>query len=181
MSTFAGEGGFQMLRPMQAFLQHATGAGETEFLAVHPDPVFVIAPFASDEDPKVSTVAGAPRPHEGGLSWVATVAKRPGSNVFTAMVTIGRARNNDVELNSSTVSKFHAYVTLDAGGPVLVDAGSTFGTFVHDHRLAPRRERHALRSGDGVRVGSVAMTFLDARAFYEHLRREADRHLRAAG
>lgn len=170
-----------MLRPIHAFMQQATGAGAEEFLAVHPEPVLLVAPFACDEDPKFNTVAGAPRPHEGGLSWVATIAKRPGSNVFSAMVTIGRARNNDIELNSSTVSKFHAYVTLDAGGPTLVDAGSTFGTFVHDHRLAPRRERHLLKSGDGVRLGSVAMTYLDARAFYEHLRREAERPLRAAG
>lgn len=170
-----------MLRPLHAFLQHATGASQDEFLAVHPDPVLLIAPFASEEDPRFNTVAGAPRPHEGGLSWVATVAKRPGSNVFTAMVTIGRARNNDIELNASTVSKFHAYVTLDPSGPMLVDAGSTFGTFVLDHRLVPRRERHPLRSGDGVRVGSVAMTFLDAPAFYEHLRREAEQHLRLAG
>jgi hypothetical protein len=170
-----------MLRPIHAFMQHATGTSVEEFLSVHPDPVLLIAPFATEEDPKFNTVAGMPRPHEGGMSWVATVAKRPGSNVFTAMVTIGRARNNDIELNSSTVSKFHAYVTLEQEGPMLVDAGSTFGTFLLDHRLAPRRERHPLRSGDVVRIGSVAMTFLDARSFYAHLRREAESHVRLAG
>lgn len=178
-----------MLRPLHAFLQDATRPLEA-FFERHPHPVLVVAPFESEEDPRFRTVAGpllrpggpAPRgPGEG--AWVAPVTKRPGSNVFTAMVTLGRARNNDIELNASTVSKFHAYVTLEAAGPVLVDAGSTFGTFVNGQRLSPRRERHLLRSGDEVRAGQVAMTFLDPPAFLDLLRREGEgeRPERAAG
>ncbi|MCO5165369.1 MAG: FHA domain-containing protein [Planctomycetes bacterium] len=173
-----------MLRPLHAFLQDAARPLES-FFERHPHPVLVVAPFESEEDPRFRTVAGAPRPaaprgaFEG--AWVAPVTKRPGSNVFTAMVTLGRARNNDIELNASTVSKFHAYVTLEATGPVLVDAGSTFGTFVNGQRLSPRRERHLLRSGDEVRAGQVVMTFLDPPAFLDLLRREGERPERAAG
>lgn len=167
-----------MLRPMQAFMKDARNGALDEFLKLHPDPVLVVAPFQADEDPKFNTVAGDPSSLQGGVAWVASVAKRAGSNVFTSMVTIGRARNNDVELNEGTVSKFHAYVMLEPGGPILVDAGSTYGTFVHERRLVSRRERHPLRPGDGIRLGSVSMTYFDPPTFYEHLRRETDRHLR---
>jgi hypothetical protein len=167
-----------MLRPMQAFMKDARNGALDEFLRLHPEPVLVVAPFQADEDPKFNTVAGDPSALYGGVAWVAAVSKRTGSNVFTSMVTIGRARNNDIEVNEGTVSKFHAYVMLEPGGPVLVDAGSTYGTFVHGRRLTPRRERHPLVPGDGIRLGSVHMTFFDAATFYEHLRREADRHLR---
>lgn len=169
-----------MLRPIQAFLQDAVHAPLEEFFERHPHPVLLVAPFAAEEDPRFKTVAGG-GPDAGGVWWVAPVTKRPGSNVFTAMVTIGRARNNDVELNASTVSKFHAYVTLGPGGPMLVDAGSTFGTYVGEHRLTPRAERHPLRTGDLLRVGAVSLTYLEPAAFHEHLRREGDRELRAAG
>lgn len=167
-----------MLRPIHAFMNDARDGTIDAFLRSHPEPVLVIAPFQADEDPRFATVAGDPSSLLGGVAWVAKVAKRAGSNVFTAMVTIGRARNNDIEVNAGTVSKFHAYVMLEPSGPVLVDAGSTYGTFVHERRLASRRERHPLRPGDGVRLGSVHMTYFDPATFHEHLRREAQRHLR---
>lgn len=167
-----------VLRPIQAFMNDARNGALEEFLKQHPDPVLVVAPFEADEDPKFNTVAGDPSALHGGVAWVADVAKRSGSNVFTSMVTIGRARNNDIELNEGTVSKFHAYVMLEPGGPILVDAGSTYGTFVHERRLVSRRERHQLVSGDGIRLGSVSLTYYDAAAFYQHLRRETEKHLR---
>jgi hypothetical protein len=169
-----------MLRPIQAFITDARNGALDEFLRRNPDPVLVVAPFHADEDPRFNTVAGDPSSLVGGVAWVAPVKKRTGSNVFTTMVTIGRARNNDIELNAGTVSKFHAYIMLEPGGPILVDAGSTCGTFVHERRLAARRERHPLVPGDGVRLGSVLLTYYDAATFYEHLRREAERHLRAS-
>jgi hypothetical protein len=152
-----------------------------EFFERHPHPVLVVAPFAAEDDPRFKTVAGAPGSESSGLWWIAPVAKRPGSNVFTSMVTIGRARNNDIELKTSAVSKFHAYVTLGPDGPTLVDAGSTFGTYVGDKRLTPRGERHPLSTGDVLRLGAVSMTYMDPAAFHAHLRRAGEEPLRAAG
>lgn len=170
-----------MLRPIHAFLHDAVHASLEEFFERHPHPVLLVAPFAADDDPRFKTVACAPGSESSGVCWVAPVTKRPGSNVFTSMVTIGRARNNDIELRTSAVSKFHAYVTLGPDGPTLVDAGSTFGTFVGDRRLTPRGERHVLRTGDALRLGAVHLTYLEPAAFLAHLRATAEGQARAAG
>src|SRR5262245_52871916 len=56
--------------------------------------------------------------------------KREGANPFAAMVTIGRASNNDVVLEDPGVSKFHAYVRASGAEWLITDAGSLNGTFV---------------------------------------------------
>jgi hypothetical protein len=64
------------------------------------------------------------------------IAKRD-SNPFTAMVTVGRAPNNDVVLSYDEISKFHAFFLHTGTGWTIVDAHSTNGTFVGLKRLAP--------------------------------------------
>ena len=42
----------------------------------------------------------------------AAVEKQKGSNAFDNMITVGRAGNNDIALEISSISKFHAYVSF---------------------------------------------------------------------
>ena len=87
------------------------------------------------------------------------------------MVTIGRARNNDIEIRSQDVSKFHAYVMFAPSGEAsITDAGSTYGTFVRGRQLKAREDRVTLSPGDEVRLGSVIMRFHTPATFYEYLR-----------
>jgi hypothetical protein len=59
--------------------------------------------------------------------------KKTPRNPFAGMITIGRAANNDVVVNHSSVSKFHAYVrVLGTDSLVIFDVGSTNGTRVDD-------------------------------------------------
>ena len=69
-------------------------------------------------------------------------------------VVIGRGASSDVRVPEPSVS--HRHATLEARGPdfVLVDEGSTNGTFVGQVRVAPHTSR-VIRSGDTVRVGRV--------------------------
>jgi pSer/pThr/pTyr-binding forkhead associated (FHA) protein len=69
-------------------------------------------------------------------------------------VVIGRGQSCDLRLPDPSVS--HRHATLQAKGAdfVLVDEGSTNGTFIGGVRLAPRTSR-VLRSGDMIRVGRV--------------------------
>jgi hypothetical protein len=166
-----------VLEPIHTFVPEAMGSSRDAFVARRPEGALVVAPFVAEEDPRFQTIAGSPRV-AGGVTWVGLIAKRAGSNVFTSMVTIGRARNNDLEVNAATVSKFHAYIMLE-DGPVLVDAGSTYGTFVHEKKLVPRRERHPLRPGDTIRLGSIYMTYHDPCGLYDLLRREGMRRASA--
>jgi hypothetical protein len=104
---------------------------------------------------------------------LAPVRKRPGSNPFLLMVTLGRAPNNDIVLDQPGVSKFHAYLCATADGWRLSDARSLNGTLVDGVRLQPD-ERRLLRSGARVDLADDArLLFLEPAALHERLRAEA--------
>lgn len=76
-----------------------------------------------------------------------------------AGVSLGRAQGNDVVLGAEQfpqVSQHHARVTLEGDQVVLVDLGSRNGTYVNGHRI----ERHSLRDGDFVQLGSGGPQFV---------------------
>jgi hypothetical protein len=69
---------------------------------------------------------------------------------------LGRDPDIEVQLDSSTVSRRHARITLTADGAVLEDFGSKNGTFHRNDRItSPVR----LADGDAIRIGSVLVTF----------------------
>ena len=69
---------------------------------------------------------------------------------------IGRLPDAAVMLDSSTVSRRHASLTVSAESTVLEDFGSHNGTFVGDMRVtAPT----LLRDGDVIRIGDVLLTY----------------------
>lgn len=128
-----------MAESIRLYLFAARKLTQDEFRRAYPDPVLVLSPFSSTEGTgSITRVARA----NGRVSLVpfevARIKKRPGANPFKNMITIGRADSNDVQVKAGEVSKFHAYVTFDEGGPSLVDAGSTNGTAVNDVALSPR-------------------------------------------
>ncbi len=67
-------------------------------------------------------------------------------------LVVGR-KGCDLSLSGVGVSRHHCDLTVDARGRlVVVDRGSTNGTFVNGERLAPQRAR-AVRVGDELRIG----------------------------
>jgi pSer/pThr/pTyr-binding forkhead associated (FHA) protein len=72
----------------------------------------------------------------------------------TQRVVIGRSAGSDVRLPDASVSHRHASLRANGADFILVDEGSTNGTFVGGVRIAPRTSR-LVRSGDLVRVGRV--------------------------
>jgi pSer/pThr/pTyr-binding forkhead associated (FHA) protein len=72
----------------------------------------------------------------------------------TQRVVIGRGAGSDVRLPDPSVSHRHATLQAQGADFVVVDEGSTNGTFVGDVRVAPRTSR-IVRSGDMVRVGRL--------------------------
>jgi len=64
-------------------------------------------------------------------------------------VRIGRLPEMDVILEDEVVSRHQATLRLDRGQLVLVDEGSTNGTFVNDRKV----ERQVLHDGDTVEFG----------------------------
>jgi hypothetical protein len=75
-----------------------------------------------------------------------------------ATTTIGRAVDNDIVITSRRVSREHTRVQRQGRHVMLIDLGSTNGTFLNGERvLAPVR----LRDGDSVSIGDVILIFHD--------------------
>ena len=73
-------------------------------------------------------------------------------------MTIGRAVENDIVITSRRVSRQHARVQKDGPRMVLVDLGSTNGTFLNGDRLLTPIE---LRDGDSISIGDVELVYHD--------------------
>ena len=76
----------------------------------------------------------------------------------TSTLTIGRDSSNDLHLDSPLVSRAHARVERTDAGHVLVDLGSTNGTYVNDRRLAANAP-WKLQPGDWVQIGPFRLTY----------------------
>lgn len=73
------------------------------------------------------------------------------------VTTIGRSPESAIFLDDITVSRDHAEVRDEVGGWVLVDKGSTNGTYVN-RRLIDATEM--LGDGDEVQVGKFRLVFI---------------------
>src|SRR5688572_2297606 len=75
----------------------------------------------------------------------------PGAN------RIGRASENDIQIDEASISDQHCEIVIDEDRATLRDLGSTHGTFAGYQRITEA----VLHPGQSVRVGSVQMIFLD--------------------
>ena len=87
--------------------------------------------------------------------------KKSDRNPFGSLITVGRASNNDVVINHTTVSKVHVIFTHPAETWFIADDTSANGTFLNGAKLTPK-EKIAISDGDRVRLGPdvVARFFL---------------------
>src|ERR1700733_13464412 len=67
----------------------------------------------------------------------------------TRPVTIGRAPDNDIQIDNLAVSNYHARVYVEAGSLVVEDLNSLNGSFLNDIRV----ERAMLKDGDNILIG----------------------------
>ena len=72
----------------------------------------------------------------------------------TPRVVIGRGNGCDIRLPDASVSHRHASIRQRGSDYLIVDEGSTNGTYVASVRLSPQSPR-VLRSGDLIRVGRI--------------------------
>jgi diguanylate cyclase (GGDEF)-like protein len=74
-------------------------------------------------------------------------------NVSGAEWRVGRARQAELFIDDSGVSRNHAHLLWEGEGYVLEDLGSSNGTYVNGERVT----RRTLRDGDTVQFGSTAL------------------------
>jgi hypothetical protein len=110
---------------------------------------------------------------------VSEVRKRKG-NPFPDRVSVGRARNCDVVLRYSYVSKLHAhFVAADGAADAstefsLVDQKSHNGSAVNGKPVQPGRPAPVV-SGDELVLGSLRLRLMDAGRFIAFIKRESQR------
>lgn len=74
-------------------------------------------------------------------------------------LNVGRATDNHLHLNDTSVSKIHAALKMDNLGTLMVaDTGSTNGTHINGQRI-PYGEAHPITDGDLVAFGDVEVRF----------------------
>jgi hypothetical protein len=78
----------------------------------------------------------------------------------TGKTSIGYAKDNDIVLDASTVSRYHAVIRCRIGGYTVTDLESTNGTFVNGLRI---KNPTGLKRGDDVRFGDARFAFLARR------------------
>jgi hypothetical protein len=66
------------------------------------------------------------------------------------VITLGREVGSDIVLEDPQVSRHHVRLTLQAGGYVIEDLGSTNGTFINEQRLMGVQP---INPGDQIRLG----------------------------
>ena len=111
-----------------------------------------LIPRAAPKIPDVNIAARILLP--GGPRDVALVFKLGGKRL-----SVGRGRDNDLQLDHSSVSKIHAAVMLNREGTLMVaDTGSTNGTFINGRRMAYGEARQ-IDEGDVVGFGDIEVRF----------------------
>jgi hypothetical protein len=100
----------------------------------------------------------------------AVLPVRKSQPTFASMITVGRARNNDIVVPDALVSKVHAFFRCHDGQWGLVDAGSINGTRIGSTTLAPRAAPEPLHPGDEIAFGEQTFRFLDATTLWIAMR-----------
>ncbi len=96
---------------------------------------------------------------------------KPGGTQFSRMVNVGRTRNNDIMINHSSISKFHAFFKYDSAFNTyaITDAGSKNGTSMSAKELKPYKSE-PIQSRQVIIFGkSIRAIFLLPEDFYRYL------------
>tara|TARA_Y100001934_G_C12140259_1_gene672202 strand:- start:219 stop:764 length:546 start_codon:yes stop_codon:yes gene_type:complete len=90
-------------------------------------------------------------------------------NPWKTQISVGRARNNDIYIRDSSVSKLHCYFNLKDKQLTLQDAGSRNGTRINEIQLQDG-DVGEIKDQDNVLIGRVAFTVLNTQNFAEFVR-----------
>ena len=76
-----------------------------------------------------------------------------------AVVTIGRAKDNDIVLADPTVSRHHAVIILKSESIEVEDLESANGTWADQEKVT---ERKVLKSGSAIKIGNLHFILKEA-------------------
>src|SRR5882672_5089105 len=159
----------------------AAARGREEFAAAYPHPFLLALTGLDAPMPPARTVRmeGGPqliaalmaerRRMAAGEKFPPVLPVRKVQTTFPSMITIGRARNNDIVVPDALVSKFHAFFRFMDGEWLIADAGSANGTKVGETALVPKGAPEKVRPADKITFGVSAFRFVDAAGLWAAL------------
>jgi hypothetical protein len=110
------------------------------------------------------------RPEAQRIPDTAIALNKSNRNFYTAKITVGRAKNNDIIIRASKVSKLHAAFIQEAdGGYSVIDMDSTNGTWLNGSRI-PKNQPVRLKNGDQIAFCHHEFEFLSQDMFLEVLK-----------
>ena len=152
-----------------------------EFVAEHNYPVLVQerAPEDERDGGYYSTIFLSKQLREGKIPedmarperGVVLRVTKSDTNLFEGMINLGRANNNDIILDASGASKFHAYISRDPNTEkyFITDANSKNGTFLNREPIRPYAPSVVKDDDRLCFAGQLEFTFYTPKRFYEML------------
>jgi FHA domain len=153
-------------------LREAQALPEDDFVAKWPGYFLMSAPSQNPSLLRFITEPADSRPRQvttpTRLRFELQPLAKAGGHPFPDRISVGRARNCDIVLRHSSVSKLHAHFRLDGEYVAILDNSSRNGTAVNDEPLIPE-QRAQVHSGDRIRLGTLESLLLDAAALFQFL------------
>ena len=140
----------------------------------HPFLVLMQEPASDDEwvDPQTvetSITELVTRVEQGPVLEVVRIVKSS-RNVFGSKITVGRAKNNDIIIRASKISKLHAaFIPASKNKYKLQDMGSSNGTSINGVRLKAK-ESKLLKSKDEIVMWRYVFEYIEIDDLLKKLR-----------
>ncbi|HVT03744.1 MAG TPA: FHA domain-containing protein [Thermoanaerobaculia bacterium] len=154
----AGGAVFLWRRKSQAQAAGSPGSPGWAAAPVPPSPFVPPAPPAYSDLDGATVVVPLPQRQYGRIVFLSGPVAGSSYDVSPAGLWIGRDASADVIIQSSSVSKRHTWIGVRSDQAVLIDEGSTNGTFLEGQRSDRLRER-ALAPGDVIVIANDIARF----------------------
>jgi hypothetical protein len=162
--------------PFEEFLERTRLMSREEFLGQVTVPHLFLAamPLVEEGAAKFRTAGFSALMIESDGKPVLFPLEKQADNAFAGMITLGRARNNDVVLGHAGVSKFHGYFRRVGDAWSVCDADSSFGIYVDGARIEPQTSQPVV-AGTRVCVAAdesgkgLQFEFLTPEALYDRV------------
>jgi hypothetical protein len=169
--------------PFDALRQEARSRSEADFVAALAHPVLVglyTVPGSLNESPTMrggtlvysdnrtleEKLFGTPKPDINRIrGWMAVVRTRHGNDEY---ISLGRGEHNDVVVGDESVSTDHARMYRYPASSLLLDVGSSNGTW-HNQLRIEAMEEVQIHPGDELQFGRVVCAYLSPAMLRDYL------------
>jgi hypothetical protein len=161
----------EAVRTIEQYADQFARLGLQEFRREHGRPVLIglgiVGELKDNARGRTGTLrmqpVSSPMPTQSLVGRIWLVTKGPNGPLNPA-ISGGRASSNDIVLPDFTISNHHFHFRYEATRMVLIDLGSTNGSFVNGERIA-RDQRVPIASGAKIVFGRYQFEFMSAQAF----------------